>query len=186
MSGICSIWHSGARWRLEHSLYQYHLIHDRWSLPSVQRALHAFQGWGLATVQWAPSPSWEMRFTQCATSPSSILRMMFSQCAVGPSSLLREHCPERWHVPIVCSSPSSLTEPESLPSVQPDPHPWEMKFTSVQPAPRPSWEMRFIQCATSPSSLLRDKVYPVCNQPLIPPKDEVYLLCSGPLIPSER
>ena len=136
------------RWHWEHSLYQYHLIHDRWSLPSVQRALHPFQGWGLAIVQWAPHPSWEIRFTQCATSPSSIIRMRFSQCSVGPSSFLRDD---------VCSSPSSLTEPErcSLPCVQPAPHPWEMKL-------------------------------PVCNQPLIPPERWGLSSVQPPLIPPER
>ena len=167
---------------------------DEWSMFHL--ALRGQVTLGAFIVPVSPNP-WQMKFAQCAASPSSLPRMRFSNCAVGPSSLLREHCPKRWGVPIVCSSPSSLTEPErwSLPSVQPAPHPWEMKFTSVQPAPHPSWEMRFIQCATSPSSLLRDEVYPACNQPLIPvrwslkvcnqplisPKDEVYLL-----IPSER
>ena len=157
-------------------------------------------GWRIASVHWAPQPSWEMRamrFTLCAASPSSLLRMRFSQCAVSlrnevypvcsgplipncpwkmrftqcatslssilrlrftqcavpppPSSLLRD---DRG-VPIVCSGPSSLTEPEtwSLPRVQPFPHLWEIKFTSVQPATHHSWEMRF---------------YPMYNQPLTP------------------
>ena len=86
------------------------------------------------------------------------------------------------------------------PGVQPAPHPWEIKLTSVQPAPHPSWEMKFIQCATTPHpswetkftqcatspSSPWDKVYKCATSPPIPPKDEVNLLCSGPLIPSER
>ena len=128
----------------------------------------------------SPNP-WQMKFAQCAASPSPLPRMRFSDCALGPSSLL-------WRVHIVCSSPSSLTEPErgSLPSVQPSPS--SLMRDEVYPV------------CNHPSSLLRDEVYPVCNQPLIPvrwslqvcnqplihPKDEVYLLCSGPLIPSER
>ena len=129
-----------------------------------------------------PYCSWKMRFIQCATSPSSILRTRFSQCAVGPSFLLRDDRGAH----IVCSGYSSLTEPErwSLPSVQPAPHPWEMKFTSVQWALHHSWERRFTQCAVGPSSLLRDEVYLVCPSSLL--REEVYLVCRGPFIPLER
>ena len=119
----CYMWHM--------SLHYYHLIHDRWSLPSVQRALHPFQGWGLATVQWAPHPSWEMRFTQCANSPSSILRMRFSQCAVGHSSLLRDE------VYPVCNQPFIPVR-------------WSLQVCNLL-------RMRFAYCAMGPSSLLRDK-----------------------------
>ena len=198
MSGICSIWHSGARWRWEHSLYQYHLIHDRCSLPSVQRALYLFQGWGLAIVQWASHPSWEMRFTQCAISPSSIIKIKFSQCSVGPSSLLRDDVyllcavaphpwlnlkdevylvcnqpliPERWSLP-VCNQPLIPPESWGLSGVRPPLIPPERRsLPSVQPAPHPSqgWGLPTVQWAPHPFWEIR--VWPVRSEPLIPPKD---------------
>ena len=49
--------------------------HERGSLPSVQ---------------WAPHPSCERRFTQCAIGPSFLLREEVYPVCSGPPSLLRE------------------------------------------------------------------------------------------------
>ena len=141
--------------------------------------------WGLPSVQWAPHPSWEMRFTQCA---------------VGPSSLFRDE------VYLVCSGPLISTKRWGLPSVQWTRHPsWEMKFIDFAVClsflTLPDTKMRFTKCVVGPSFLLRDEVYQVHSGPLIPPErwglsmvqwahhpwlcliDKIYQMCSGPLIP---
>ena len=168
MSGVCSIWHiHHPRGQVTLGAFIAIVSPNPWQMKFAQceRALHPFQGWGITSVQWAPHPSWERRFTQCAVGPSSLLRMRLRQCAVSPSSLLKEK------VYLVRSGPSIPLERGGLPS--------------VQSAPHPSREMRFVQCATSPSSLLRDEVYPVCNQPIIPEKWSLPV-CNQPLILPER
>ena len=168
MSGVCSIWHIHLpRGQVTLGAFIAIVSPNPWQMKFAQceRALHPFQGWGITSVQWAPHPSWERRFTQCAVGPSSLLRMRFRQCAVSPSSLLKEEVylvrsgpfvPRRFtqcavgpssflrdEVYPVCNQPLIPSERWSILSVQPAPHPWEMKFTSVQPAPHPSWERRF-------------------------------------------
>ena len=120
--------------------------------------------WGLPSVQWAPYPSWEMRFTQCAAGPSSFVGWVSASVHLSP--------PKRW----------------GLPSVQwpliPD-CAWKMKFTqcavgssslSLERCGSPSvplisgsaWEMKLTQCAVGPASLIWS--LPVCNHPLILPE----------------
>ena len=135
---------------------------------------------GLPGVQWAPPPSWERGFTQCAVGPSSILREEVYPLGTGPSSLLREEvypvCSEpllpleRGGLYLLCSGPFIPLERGGLPSVQ-----WAL---------RPFWERRFTQCGVGPSSLLRAQVYLVCPSSLL--RKEVYPVCSGPLLPLER
>ena len=122
----------------------------------------------LPSVQWAPHPSWERRFTEwfieCAEGPSSLLRKEVYPVCSGPSSLLREEvypvCSgpfiplEREEVYPVCSGPFIPLETGGLPGVQ-----WALHH---------SWERRFTQCVVGPSSLLREEVYPVCSGSLIP------------------
>ena len=77
------------------------------------------------------------------------VRMRFDQCGMGTSPLLI------YEVYIVCSQPL-IPDPSQrwcLPSEQWAPHSWEMKFTSVQPAPS------------------KDQVYPVYNEPPPPPPE---------------
>ena len=102
---------------------------------------------GSLNVQWAPHPSWEMRFTWCA---------------VGPSSLLREV------VYLVYSGPFIPLERGCLPSVQWAPHPsCQMKFAKCAASPSSLPRMRYSQFAVGPSSLLREEVYLVCSGPFI-------------------
>ena len=168
---------------------------------------------GLLSVQWAPHPSWERRFTWCAVGPASLLREEVYPVCSGPFLPL-----ERGGLYLVYSGPFVPLERGGLPSVQSAlHHSWERRFTqcvvgpssvlkeevypvcsgpfiplergdlpSVQWALHHSWERRFTQYAVGPSSLLREEVYPVCSGSLIPPEREVYLVCSGPFITSER
>ena len=214
MSGVCSIWHiHHPRGQVTLGAFIAIVSPNPWQMKLAQceRALHPFQGWGITSVQWAPHPSWERRFTQCAVGPSSLLRMRFRLCAVSPSSLLKEE------VYPVCSRPLILPERWGLSSVQPAPHPfWEMKYTQCATSPS-SLSNKVYQCAISPSSFLREEVYLVCSGPFIPlgrgglpsvqwaphsfwerrftkcavgPSsllgEEVYPVCSGPLIHPER
>ena len=147
------------------------------SLLWEEVTLIPLQRWGLPSVKWAPHPSWEMRFTQCAVGPSSLFRDEVYLVCSGPLISTK-----RWGLPsemkfidfAVC--PSSLTLPDrwNLPNVQWAPHPWlcfkDNPVCRGPLIPNLSWKMRFTQCAANPSSILRD---------------EVYLVCSGPLIPSE-
>ena len=154
--------------------------------PVCSGPLIPLQRWGLPSVQWAPHPSWEMRFTQCAVGPSSLFRYEVYPVCSGPLiSTKRCGSPSVqwtrhpfWEMKFIdfAVCPSSLTLPDrwDLPNVQWAPHSWlcfkDNPVCSGPLIPNLSWKMKFTQCATNPSSLLRDEVYLVRSGPLIPPE----------------